>query len=180
MVQVFIDVSCGSELVSDGYPMAPAFENPEFEQVAFEVKSRMTVKGGEDFGISCNVDEDAGEGATGDGEQAVEKVNDIVDAFQLVSLGSDKKFFKGYFASYMKSVLLPAVPEAEVAEFKTKIQSLFVKMMAEFENGELFQAEKANESEDPLKCMPIFAYWAGEEEAPRFVFFKHGLKVEKY
>ena len=40
-------------------------------------------KGGEDFGVAANVDEDAGEGATADGGEAAEMVIDIVDGFKV-------------------------------------------------------------------------------------------------
>lgn len=177
MVNVFIDKQTGDEIVSDAYALLPPFELKETELVSFEACSRYVRKGAEDFGISMNVDEDAAEGATGDGgDNAGERVLDLVDSFKLTKMEMTKKEFQGMFAAYMKT-LMEKVEADKLPAWKASISALFKKMQAEFDNAEIYVSENGINSDTP---MPIYAYWKGEEEAPRFIYLKDSLKEVKY
>jgi len=183
MVNVFIDIESSGEVVSDAYKFTAPFDNDDFKAVAFEVPSSYIKVGSEDFGISANVDEDAGEGATAEGgDSDAKRVIDVVHTFALEQspILGDKATFKGFIAGYMKNVLLPKVPESDVAAFKANATKLIQKMLVEFGNAEIYVPETAAEMEDPTLAIPIYAYWKDGEDAPRFIFFKHALKEVKY
>jgi Translationally controlled tumour protein len=49
-MRVFKDIISGDEMVSDSYP-----QTTKYEDAVLEVKSRLTTKGQEDFGISSKL-----------------------------------------------------------------------------------------------------------------------------
>lgn len=181
MVNVFIDKSCNREVVSDAYRQLPPFEMEELHDVAFEVKCRYMNKGQEDFGISHNQDEDA-EGAGGDagGESGGERILDVVDSFSLVESPMDGKVFQQYFANYMKNVLLPTIPDENKTSWKASMQKLYGQIKSKLADGTFYFSSGTAEMDDPSQAHPIFGYWVGEEEAPRLIFIKDGLKEVKY
>eukprot|EP01055_Gregarina_sp_Pseudo9_P002972 Gregarina_sp_Pseudo_9__2971@NODE_3182_length_726_cov_605_187773_g2903_i0_p1_GENE_NODE_3182_length_726_cov_605_187773_g2903_i0NODE_3182_length_726_cov_605_187773_g2903_i0_p1_ORF_typecomplete_len182_score58_46TCTP/PF00838_17/2_2e30_NODE_3182_length_726_cov_605_187773_g2903_i097642 len=181
MVEVYTDKHSGKDVCSDAYmPLAP-FGKDEYKLVAFEVKTRMKAKGGEDFGIAHNEDEDAEGGAGGaGGDSAVEKVVDLVDSFTLEQAGLDKKLFTSYWMNYVKQVLTVEQKAEDMAAWKAAINALSKDMLANFKDADIYFCEGAYDAADPTKVMPIYCYWKEGEETPRFIFFKDGLKSTKY
>lgn len=75
----------GDELFSDTYPMKEA------DDLVYEVEGKFVVEKEGDYGISANADEDAGEGAAGEGvEKGEKRVINIVSAHRLQETGFDK------------------------------------------------------------------------------------------
>lgn len=75
----------GDELFSDTYPMK------ETDDLVYEVEGKFVVEREGDYGISANADEDAGEGAAGEGvEKGEKRVINIVSAHRLQETGFDK------------------------------------------------------------------------------------------
>lgn len=63
----------------------------EVDDIVYEVEGKFIVEKEGDYGIASNVDEDAAEGATGDGANSEEKrVINIVSAHRLQETGFDK------------------------------------------------------------------------------------------
>lgn len=181
MVNVFLDKICSSEIGSDGYEIGAPFEEVEFSSVAFEIKTRYVKKGNDDFGISHNQDEDAeGPGGTGGDDATVERVVDVIDSFKLREDHMGKKEFQQYFAAYMKKVLLPSVAADNLEAWKGTMTKLFKKMTAEYDNASIFVCELAHEQVEDNVAMPIYGYWHGEEESPRLIYFREGVKEVKY
>eukprot|EP01054_Gregarina_sp_Poly1_P000159 Gregarina_sp_Poly_1__158@NODE_1035_length_5289_cov_139_924933_g719_i0_p3_GENE_NODE_1035_length_5289_cov_139_924933_g719_i0NODE_1035_length_5289_cov_139_924933_g719_i0_p3_ORF_typecomplete_len180_score37_96TCTP/PF00838_17/7_9e29_NODE_1035_length_5289_cov_139_924933_g719_i043064845 len=179
MVEVYTDKRAAKDVCSDAFQALAPFGNDKYKSVAFEVKTRMRVKGGEDYGIAHNDDED-GEGGAG-GDATVEKVVDLIDAFQLCPAGlDDKKLFTSYVSNYVKKVLTPEMKAENVDEWKSAIQGLVKEMLTNFKDADIYFCEAAHEVDDPTLVMPLYAYWKEGEEAPRFIFFKDGLKTTKY
>eukprot|EP01057_Protomagalhaensia_wolfi_P000405 Protomagalhaensia_wolfi_Nauph_80__404@NODE_1223_length_1648_cov_202_423244_g941_i0_p2_GENE_NODE_1223_length_1648_cov_202_423244_g941_i0NODE_1223_length_1648_cov_202_423244_g941_i0_p2_ORF_typecomplete_len182_score46_10TCTP/PF00838_17/2e28DUF469/PF04320_14/3_6e02DUF469/PF04320_14/0_93_NODE_1223_length_1648_cov_202_423244_g941_i0189734 len=181
MVEVYTDKKSGKDVCSDAYRAQAPFDKEEFNLVAFEVKARMRVKGQEDYGISANVDEDAEAGTSGaGGDSTEERVVDLVDAFQLMDSGLDKKLFQAYIMNYVKKVLTPEMKAEDVNAWKAALSGLVKEMLSRFKDAEIYFCESYVEADDPSVVMPIYSYWVDGEDAPRFIYFKDGLKSQKY
>ena len=75
----------GDEMFSDSYPMK------EVDDIVWEVEGKFVVEKEGDYGIAANADEDAAEGAAGEGTATGEKrVINIVSAHRLQETGFDK------------------------------------------------------------------------------------------
>eukprot|EP01053_Blabericola_migrator_P003022 Blabericola_migrator_1__3021@NODE_187_length_11743_cov_250_942275_g162_i0_p7_GENE_NODE_187_length_11743_cov_250_942275_g162_i0NODE_187_length_11743_cov_250_942275_g162_i0_p7_ORF_typecomplete_len178_score41_34TCTP/PF00838_17/2_6e26_NODE_187_length_11743_cov_250_942275_g162_i01100111534 len=177
MVEVYTDKHTGKDVCSDAYPQCAPFDNDAYKLVAFEVKTSMRVKGEEDFGIAHNQDEDAEGPGEGGAEGSAEKVVDVVDAFQLGESGLAKKEFQGYVLNYVKTALDISNKSTEE---KTATQNLLKEMLAKFKDATVYFCEASYEANDPTLVMPIYGYWREGEEAPRLIYFKEGVKTQKY
>ena len=90
-----------------------------------------------------------------------------------------KSITRDHLQNYIKTVLMPKAP-SDNASWKSSMQTLFKKMLSEFDNADIYFSEGAQELEDNSRAMPIFAYYFESETAPRFIFFKAGVKEVKY
>ncbi|KNH04185.1 IgE-dependent histamine-releasing factor [Perkinsela sp. CCAP 1560/4] len=143
--------------------------------VVFVVKGKYISIGGEDYGISTNVDEDAGEGATADGmDDGQAKVVDIVHFNRLAETMYDKKSYTAYVKGYMKKLIenLEKTDPSLVDTFKQGAQAFIKKVLSEFDEYQFFTGE----SMDP-EGITVLAKWDGEDAY--FYYFKDGLKGEK-
>eukprot|EP00920_Eleutheroschizon_duboscqi_P007086 GHVT01016366.1.p1 GENE.GHVT01016366.1~~GHVT01016366.1.p1 ORF type:complete len:140 (+),score=30.96 GHVT01016366.1:399-818(+) len=139
--------------------------------MAFEVKSKRRVKGAENFGIEDNSEEGGGLTDTFD------TVVDVIDAFGLVESGFTKADFGIYIKGYMariKEHLTEKHPE-RVEKFISGAQTLVKKVLADFNDFDFYMGTSMD-----AKGQIVFSYYEGEEEAPRFIFIRDGLKEEKY
>lgn len=70
----------------------------ELEDIVYEVEGKFIIEKEGDYGISANADEDAGEGAAGEGTNPGEKrVINIVSAHRLQETGFDKVRSESHF-----------------------------------------------------------------------------------
>eukprot|EP00386_Alphamonas_edax_P012901 GDKI01040028.1.p2 GENE.GDKI01040028.1~~GDKI01040028.1.p2 ORF type:complete len:177 (+),score=87.05 GDKI01040028.1:36-566(+) len=176
-MKVFKDAFTGDELMSDSYKHQAPFGDDAFADVAFEVTGKFVVKGAEDFGISANVDEDAAEGATADGGADVQKVIDIVDGFKYVETGFTKAEFGTYIKGYMvrvKKYLEEKKPD-RVDAFMKGAQTLVKKILSQYSDFQFFMGESMD-----AEAGLVYAYYPEDAESPNFIYFKDGLKEEKY
>eukprot|EP00914_Ancora_sagittata_P014638 GHVO01028682.1.p2 GENE.GHVO01028682.1~~GHVO01028682.1.p2 ORF type:complete len:182 (+),score=42.97 GHVO01028682.1:748-1293(+) len=181
-MKVYKDIFSNDEMISDSYVQLAPFEKDELLDVAFEVVSRRVKKGGEDFGISANVDEDAEEGAVGDASQNSETVIDVTDAFKMQPTSFSKKEFGAYVKAYMghvKAKLAETNPD-RVTPFISGAQTLIKEILGKFDEFEFYFGESGFEHLDDCQAALVFSYYKGEEETPRFIFIKDGLVEEKY
>jgi flagellar hook-basal body complex protein FliE len=150
------------------------------DDVVYEMEGRMVEIGGEDYGISANVDEDAAEGATAeDGENKKQKVCDVVHFNRLMETSYDKKGFMGYLKNYMKKVndtLKETKGEEESKKFMTGAQTFAKKVIGEFDEFQFF-LPPLHDDADPDESIIVLSKWDGE--IPKFYFWAHGLKSEK-
>jgi hypothetical protein len=174
-MKIFQDIFNNEELLSDSYPTVETFEG-----TIYEVRSRMVVKGEDVIDVGCGnafggVNEDEEQG--GSGGAPVEKVNDLVDAFQYGETSMDVDGFKDYFKGYMKKLLahLKANKPERVAAFTAGASAFFKWAVANF--GELsFYTGKGYDCENML----VMSYYKKEEdEAPHFLYIIDGLKFYK-
>lgn len=178
---VYTDVFTNDEVISDSYKQVSPFELESLADVAFEVESRRVTKGDEDFGISANVDEDAGEGATGEAGGDAVTVIDVVDKFTLEEYSMQKNEFKAYIKGYMMNLMkyLEANHPDRVNALKTGVAGLVKKVLEEWDSVEIYMCTNYADYASENKAMPIIAYYKGEETSPRFIFMKDGLKEVK-
>ena len=179
-MKVYIDVFTNDEIISDSYKQTSPYNDASFSDVAFEVESRKVSKGGEDFGISANVDEDA-ENSTGDSSGDVETVIDIVDGFSLQEQSITKKEFLAYIKLYIKNVCthLEEKNPSRLEPFKQGISPLIQKIVGEFDDCTIYVGANASDQFAANKAHPIVAHYVGEEVTPRFIFFKDAMREEK-
>ncbi|KAL8451027.1 hypothetical protein Emed_002237 [Eimeria media] len=170
-MKVYKCVFSGDELCSDSYEHLVPFGDDAFKDVAFEVKGTRVTKAAEDYGIADNSEE-------GDGvEDAAETVIDIQEAFHLSETSLTKKDFTTYIKGYLKRVVdyLQEKNPSRVEGFKNESAALVKKILGSFDDYQFFMSE-SNDFEASL----VYAYYKDEETAPRFIYFKDGLKEEKY
>lgn len=170
-MKVYKDLFNNDEMFSDSYPSCVPFDDPELEDVALEVVTRLINKHN-DYGIPDNSEE--GGGAV-DGEQTV---IDLVDTFNLCEVPfSSKKEFGAYLKTYMKKLLdkLQTTNAGRVEVFKTKSQLLAKKLIGMYDDLVFYTGN----SMDP-ECSYGFGYYKDGETAPRIVFLKDGMKEEKF
>lgn len=163
------------DIISDGYKMT----KPEgFEGIVTEVVSRMVVKGGENIDIGCGnafggKNEDDEEGGAG-GQDEVEKVNDLIDAFQYAETAMDKDQFKGWLKEYGKKIV-EKLPKEDGDRFKKGFQLFAKKILSSFAEFTFYTP-----SDYSMEGTIIMSFWRNEEDpAPTFWFLLDGLKMIK-
>lgn len=174
-MRIFEDVFSGDEIVSDSYPFVELYEG-----VVVEIKSRMIVKGEVNVDVGCgnafggkNEDEEEG----GAGGNPVEKVIDLVDAFQYQETTFDLESYLAYYKDYCKRVLehLTANKPDRLASFKKGAVEFRKFVNANF--GEFtFYTPK---SYDATNAIILSYYKKEEDDAPTFVYIMDGLKFFK-
>lgn len=169
-MRIYKCIFTGDEVLCDNdRPLA------EVDDAMYVVEGKYIEIGGEDYGISANVDEEAAEGATGDGtnDQKV-RVVDVVHQNRLSETQFDKKSYLAYLKDYLKRVneqLKETCPERS-APFMAAAQTFIKKMVPEFDDYQFFMG--ASNSTDGII---VLAKWEGEKAM--FFFWKDGMKGEK-
>ena len=161
------NISSDEVLCDNDRPLA------EEDGVVYAVPGKYIEIGGEDFGLAANVDEDAGEGATGDGDDASkERILDIVHQNRLVETSFDKKSYMATIKAYMKKVKESIDDEEEAKKFVAGAQVFVKKVIGDFDEFQFFLGESMSDEGIVVLCK-----WEGE--SCTFYFWKHGLKGEK-
>ena len=168
---VYADIFSGDELFTDSF-------NPKVEGCMYVVEGKFIVKKEEDFGIACNADEDAEEGATGEaGEANAEKVIDVVDNAQLVEQAFTKNEYMACIKGYMKKMadhLSKNAPE-KLDAFKVDATNFVKKVIGSFKDAAFYSGQSCD-TENGMIVVAIYH----DGITPTFYFFKDGLKEEKY
>jgi len=179
-MRVYKDVFNGDELMSDSYPIVT------LDDIIYEVETKMLSRskvGAIDIGGNPSAEEGAeDEGADGDNDAVT--VNNLIDAHQLVETSYDKKSYLAHIKAYLKR-MVPVVkekalaakkdPEAEVKQFQEKAQEFVKKVVAKFDDYMFYTGEQM----DP-ECMVVLKVYKEDGIIPYFLFWKDGLKEEKY
>ncbi|KAK9459701.1 translationally controlled tumor protein [Lipomyces oligophaga] len=156
-------------MISDAYDLKLV------DGVVYEVDCQMVqVKQGADIDIGANPSAEEGDEGLEDG---VETVNNIAYSFRLQNTSFDKKSFLTYIKGYMKAVkakLAETSPD-EVATFEKGAQTYIKKVVANFKDFEFYTGE----SMDP-EGMIVLLNYREDGVTPYVVFWKHGLKEEKF
>lgn len=169
-MKIYKDIFTGDEIVCDDNMPLPVQDG-----VVYTKKGKYIEIGGEDYGISANVDEDAAEGATADGgESGKTRVINVVNANRYTETGFDKKSFMAYIKGYMKKVKdhLEEHKPDRVAEFQAGATTFVKKVVAEFDDFQFYLPESQTDD-----GMVILSKW--EEEDCVFYYWLDGLKEEK-
>jgi len=177
-MKVYQDAFTQDELISDSYAQLAPFGDDSLLDVAFEVRSKKIPKGDENFGIAHNLDEDAeGEAGEGGDGNPVETVIDVVDKFRYQSTSFGKADFLAYIKAYsvrVKKHLADTNPD-RVSNFQDGMKVLAQKMVAIIGDADFYFAESMD-----ADAQLVYSYYKDEEEAPRFIYIKDGLKEVRY
>nr|CCC92438.1 unnamed protein product [Trypanosoma congolense IL3000] len=169
-MKIFRDVLTNAEVVCDNdKPMDTV------DDVVYAVQGRYIEIGGEDYGISANADEDAGEGAAGDVDDAKQRVIDIVHNNRYTETSYDKSAYMAHIRGYMKQLLERIDGEDAKKAFQANATTFVKKVAKEIDDYQFFIPE-GNE-EDPDNGMIVLCKWDGE--VPTFYYWKDGLKGER-
>lgn len=196
---VYTDLISGAEIGSDAIRQQAPFDNEDFLDVAFAQQTTMVAEEEEiNTGVACNVDEDAEAGATvaADGTEAVaSKIENIRKSHPLAYPTTVKaKHLGKYMLQYRDKILMPVYEkeglEGEALEAKKKTLGAFMKTVCQniknveicFSEQGYFPTEKDLEGElkEEELFHPIVIYYPEGAEAPQFMYFKAGLKSERY
>ena len=143
--------------------------------VVYVIHGKYVDVGGEDYGISANVEEDAAEGAKDEaGASAKARVVDIVHQNRLVETAFDKASFGAYIKGYFKKLkekLDEADPEVG-KQFQAGAQVFMKKVLKDFGDYQFFLPESMSDEGIIVLCR-----WDGEDAI--FYYWRHGLKDEK-
>jgi hypothetical protein len=145
------------------------------DDVVYEVQGKWIEIGGEDFGISANVDDEAAEGATAEGQDnGKTRVINVVNQNRLAETSYDKKSYMAYIKGYMKKLKerLDENDAARSAAFMAGAQTFVKKVIAEFDEYQFFLPESQSD-----EGIIILAKWVGEDAF--FYYWKDGLRGEK-
>lgn len=162
-MKIYTDRISGDEMLSDG------FDIQEVDGVVYEVATKIVQKsaGGEIAGVD---DEEA------DVDDAVESVNNLVDAHRLQQTSFDKKSFTIWIKGYMKAVKehLEKENPDRVKPFMKAASLLVKKILGNFAEYEFFTGESMSAEGAVALC-----FYKEDGVTPYFWFFKDGLDEEK-
>jgi len=170
-MRIFKDVFTGDELFSDSYPMK------EVDDIVYEVEGKFVVEKEGDYGISANVDEDAAEGAAGEGtDRSEKKVINIVSAHRLQETGFDKKSYMAYIKTYMARVKkhLEEHNPSRVQPFMAAAQNFVKKVIGKFDDYQFFTGMSMD-----IDSIIVLVAYKEDGLTPLFYVFKDGVIDEK-
>lgn len=170
-MKIFKDIFTGSEVLCDNDKPLPIEGD-----IVYTFKGKYVEVGGEDYGISANVDEDAAEGATGDGTaDGKQRVVDVVYNNRYTETSYDKASYTAHLKAYMKKIVDTIEDEAAKKAFQTKAAAFFKTVRENFDDYQFF-IPGGNE-EDPDAGMIVLCKWVDEDAI--FYYWKDGLKGER-
>lgn len=179
---IYKDVIGNGELFSNQQP-----KTTEYDDTIYKVQSKYVAAN--QFG-----DVDVGCGnAFGGGEpeedanapaEAIPKVLDVLDSYELVQIQFSKKEFGAYIKRYLKKVvdyLENSGKKDRVEGFKKGSTDFAKFVMKNFDEMEFYFPKGADDLDsDEIDWACGIQYWEDESAAgPVFYFFKDGLKEEK-
>ncbi|CCW62579.1 unnamed protein product [Phytomonas sp. EM1] len=166
-MKIYCDILTNAEVVCDNdVPLKVE------DDVVYVVEGRYVEIGGEDYGISANVDEDAAEGATGETADGKQRVVDVIHNNRYTETGYDKASYMAHIRAYMKKLLEHIESEDAKKAFQTNAANFVKKVLKEIDEYQFFIPE--GNDEDPDSGMIVLCRWDGE--TPKFYYWKDGLK----
>ena len=137
-----------------------------------EVEGSWIVKGEVEIDTGANPSAEGGD--DGGVDDSVQKVVDIIDAFELVEQGEyGKKDLMSYFKGWIQSVM-EHIEEDDKPDFKKRVQTGVKRLVGMCKELQVFTGP----SMDPDATM-VFAYYKEGASAPTFIYFKDALKEIK-
>uniref|UniRef100_A0A7S0Y7F1 TCTP domain-containing protein n=2 Tax=Hemiselmis andersenii TaxID=464988 RepID=A0A7S0Y7F1_HEMAN len=172
---IYKDIVSGDEMMSDSFPIE------EIDDVMLKVTTKSVVKGAVEVDIGANAA--AGDGEAGAAEDegvddTAVKVNDVVDAFNLQSMGAfDKKGILSWVKGYLKAIKerLDKDDPDRSAVFQEKSQKWVKDVLLKSPDDFEFYSGPSFNTEGALAMM----VYEGENLAPHCYLFKDGLQEEK-
>lgn len=164
MVYLYLCVFTNAELLTD------SFESKElYDGVGILAKSAFIMKKGVEF-------ENNGDEELDDGD---ERVNNLVDNNRLIAVTYSKADYLTYTKLYVQKLTkyLEENNPDRVEAFKKGAQEMVKFILSKFSEIEFYKDENNTEG-----SQIIASYWENEEvdEGPSFLYFKDGMKMEKY
>jgi len=174
-MKVFIDVFTGDELCSDSYTMKVV------DDVYYEVEGKNIVESNDidDALIGGNKAPEGSEAVEEDGgvaSSAVTGIN-VVLTHKLVETPFDKTSFKDWLKTYskkLKDYLQENAPN-RVQPFQTGMTKLAKEILGKFDEYRFYLGENMN-----IDGMVVLQFYREDGLTPVFIFFKDGLREEKY
>jgi hypothetical protein len=174
-MKVFTDIFTGDELCSDSYPMKVV------DDVYYEVEGKNIVESHDidEALIGGNKAPEGSEAADEDhgvASSAVTGIN-VVLTHKLVETPFDKTSFKDWLKTYskqLKEYLQKNHPE-RVQPFQTGMTKLAKEILTKFDEYRFYLGENMN-----IDGMVVLQYYREDGSTPIFIYFKDGLKEEKY
>jgi len=177
-MKVYNDIFTGDELLSDSYPMKVV------DDVYYEVE-------GKNITISNDIDEsliggnkapEGGEATAEDGAgvtydpSLVTGIN-VVMNHKLVETPFDKASFKDWLKTYSKKLkehLQENSPD-RVQIFQTGMTKVAKEILTKFDEYRFYLGENMN-----IDGLVVLSFYKEDGLTPMFIYFKDGLKEEKY
>jgi len=170
-MKIYKDVFTGSEVLCDNDRPLDVVDD-----VVYTFKGKYVEIGGDDYGISANVEEDAAEGATGDGTaDTKQRVVDVVYNNRYTETSYDKASYTAHMKGYMKKIVENIPDEAEKKAFQSRAATFFKSVLKNFDDYQFFIP--AGNEEDPDSGLIVLCKWQDEDAI--FYFWKDGLKGER-
>mmetsp|Transcript_7647 Transcript_7647/g.12380 ORF Transcript_7647/g.12380 Transcript_7647/m.12380 type:complete len:177 (-) Transcript_7647:2285-2815(-) len=174
---VYTCLVSNDQLLSDSYKQVPlVYDGKEMEGVML-VQSESINKevGAIDIGANASAEE-ADEGA----DDSAEKVNNIVDGETGFGYEGPMSLSKSEFGTMFKlwcKKMKTAIQESggKPKPFMLSAQAFLPFLNAEFKNFEIYQTKSFDSH--------VIGWWddeANTKGAPKFIYFTHGMKAEKY
>ena len=171
-MRVYFDLFSNDELISDSYVL-----NLEYNDVIMSVPSRMIIKGDENIDIGRG-NEFGGGGEDEAVDSTAERVNEIIQGFSLQETSFTKKDYVTITKAYLQRLKkhLEANNSARTAGFMEGASAFVKWVVANFDEFKFYSGPSYDQS-----AMIVLSYYKiPEDEAPHFLFFKDGLRDEKY
>lgn len=175
-MKLFLDIFTGDELCSDSYPIKLV------DDLYYEVEGK-NITESNDISDALIGGNKAPEGSEAAGEEAgvdsstVTGIN-VVLTHKLQETPFDKKSFLGWLKTYSKSLKehLESNNSARVAPFQASM-SKFAKefLVPKFDEFRFYLGESMN-----IEGMVVLQFYREDNVTPVFIYFKDGLKEEKY
>jgi len=176
-MKVYLDIFTGDELLSDSYPMKVV------DDVYYEVE-------GKNITISHDIDEAliGGNKAPEGGEASAEEAGgnyeassshgiNVVMNHKLVETPFDKASFKDWLKTYSKKVkehLQENAPD-RVQIFQSGMTKVAKEILTKFDEYRFYLGENMN-----IDGLTVLQYYREDGITPVFIYFKDGLREEKY
>lgn len=176
---MYTDLISEDQVLSDSFNLTPLKYNDEEVEGIMVVQSRLVVKDIGEVNTGANASAEGGEEAL---EDEVEKVCDIKDG--LVGFGYEgpndmkaSEFVTLYKAWCQKIKKIKEDAGEKPGPFMKSAKAFMGFMKAEFKNFEIYAPKSYNTETF------IVGWWDDEANTvgcPKFIYFKHALKEEKY
>eukprot|EP00871_Galdieria_phlegrea_P002795 jgi/Galph1/3516/GphlegSOOS_G2159.1 len=164
---VYKDAFSGDEVCSDAMKNVREEENG----LLLVCDSYNIAKGGEDYGIEINEEEEGGP------DNQIEQVNIVVESFGLQPFPISKKDYQATIKRYSKKVkeyLEKNQPE-RMEKFMEGMKAWLPKMLKEFDEYEFYMSKSC----DPEAGL-VMSKYQPEAIYPTFYYIKDGLIEEKF